>query len=123
MMIHIVHSLLVCFFFVMIRRPPRSTRTDTLFPYTTLFRSVHLQRGSICQMSTAEIASDIRIGLPADLGIERLAELRAQLAPTFEMTVLRIDGSAISRVHGATLQLLAAFCRDRNAAGDGKRVV
>src|SRR3546814_7484880 len=27
------------FFFFMIRRPPRSTRTDTLFPYTTLFRS------------------------------------------------------------------------------------
>src|SRR3546814_14581193 len=25
----------------MIRRPPRSTRTDTLFPYTTLFRSAH----------------------------------------------------------------------------------
>src|SRR3546814_2162894 len=30
---------LLCFFFLMIRRPPRSTRTDTLFPYTTLFRS------------------------------------------------------------------------------------
>src|SRR3546814_18672430 len=29
----------VYFFFLMIRRPPRSTRTDTLFPYTTLFRS------------------------------------------------------------------------------------
>src|SRR3546814_17643196 len=31
----------MCFvvFFLMIRRPPRSTRTDTLFPYTTLFRS------------------------------------------------------------------------------------
>src|SRR3546814_5313647 len=29
------------FFFLMIRRPPRSTRTDTLFPYTTLFRSLH----------------------------------------------------------------------------------
>src|SRR3546814_12719099 len=28
----------------MIRRPPRSTRTDTLFPYTTLFRSPHLRR-------------------------------------------------------------------------------
>src|SRR3546814_7911202 len=27
------------FFYLMIRRPPRSTRTDTLFPYTTLFRS------------------------------------------------------------------------------------
>src|SRR3546814_3425423 len=34
--------LLLCllFFFLMIRRPPRSTRTDTLFPYTTLFRSL-----------------------------------------------------------------------------------
>src|SRR3546814_16726594 len=29
-----------CFFFLSIRRPPRSTRTDTLFPYTTLFRSL-----------------------------------------------------------------------------------
>src|SRR3546814_3783145 len=32
--------MLFYFFFLMIRRPPRSTRTDTLFPYTTLFRSV-----------------------------------------------------------------------------------
>src|SRR3546814_5264675 len=31
-----------CFLFVMIRRPPISTRTDTLFPYTTLFRSQRL---------------------------------------------------------------------------------
>src|SRR3546814_655894 len=30
---------MMSFFFLMIRRPPRSTRTDTLFPYTTLFRS------------------------------------------------------------------------------------
>src|SRR3546814_14584437 len=30
----------VVFFFFMIWRPPRSTRTDTLFPYTTLFRSL-----------------------------------------------------------------------------------
>src|SRR3546814_14200323 len=30
------------FFFLMLRRPPRSTRTDTLFPYTTLFRSEQL---------------------------------------------------------------------------------
>src|SRR3546814_3533569 len=34
------------FFFLMIRRPPRSTRTDTLFPYTTLFRSLHRHGGS-----------------------------------------------------------------------------
>src|SRR3546814_20435348 len=33
------------FFFLMIRPPPRSTRTDTLFPYTTLFRSRALEHG------------------------------------------------------------------------------
>src|SRR3546814_11853547 len=33
------YDFLILFFFLMIRRPPRSTRTDTLFPYTTLFRS------------------------------------------------------------------------------------
>src|SRR3546814_5652725 len=33
------------FFFLMLRRPPRSTRTDTLFPYTTLFRSLILAAG------------------------------------------------------------------------------
>src|SRR3546814_4638283 len=32
------------FFFLMIRRPPRATRTDTLFPYTTLFRSAAADR-------------------------------------------------------------------------------
>src|SRR3546814_15532217 len=32
-------------FFLMIRRPPRSTRTDTLFPYTPLFRSVYQYLG------------------------------------------------------------------------------
>src|SRR3546814_19853381 len=36
---YIVIDSLFLFFFLMIRRPPRSTRTDTLFPYTTLFRS------------------------------------------------------------------------------------
>src|SRR3546814_11293745 len=36
-----MYYLVYCaaFFFLMIRRPPRSTRTDTLFPYTTRFRS------------------------------------------------------------------------------------
>src|SRR3546814_15886626 len=36
-----VSGYIVCYFFflLIIRRPPRSTRTDTLFPYTTLFRS------------------------------------------------------------------------------------
>src|SRR3546814_13265369 len=41
MFVHLC-SVHLLFFFLMIRRPPRSTRTDTLFPYTTLFRSEDL---------------------------------------------------------------------------------
>src|SRR3546814_19282402 len=49
--------VLLCCFFLMIRRPPGSTRTDTLFPYTTLFRSGRLRddrrlpvrRGPLCE--------------------------------------------------------------------------
>src|SRR3546814_17927154 len=40
----------MCFFFLMIRRPPRSTRTDTLFPYTTLFRSGQIKQGSLARI-------------------------------------------------------------------------
>src|SRR3546814_16774260 len=35
---NILYLFLLFIFFLMIRRPPRSTRTDTLFPYTTLFK-------------------------------------------------------------------------------------
>src|SRR3546814_14108767 len=50
----------------MIRRPPRSTRTDTLFPYTTLFRSVatHAHR----------VTSDVRALSPPSAGRMRLCE-------------------------------------------------
>src|SRR3546814_14827700 len=44
----------------MIRRPPRSTRTDTLFPYTTLFRSALAERlaaGEIGQLETLHIVN------------------------------------------------------------------
>src|SRR3546814_15530005 len=44
----------------MIRRPPRSTRTDTLFPYTTLFRS-NLTIAQVVQASLAEIGIDVVI--------------------------------------------------------------
>src|SRR3546814_18354600 len=39
-LVSIYIATLGMFFFLMIRRPPRSTRTDTLVPYTTLFRSI-----------------------------------------------------------------------------------
>src|SRR3546814_8527166 len=50
------------FFFLMIRRPPRSTRTDTLFPYTTLFRS-HIA-ASISVVSSVSARSSARARQP-----------------------------------------------------------
>src|SRR3546814_10684017 len=48
----------------MIRRPPRSTRTDTLFPYTTLFRSLDLFLGGIGRVDEflLEIAMSEQVG-------------------------------------------------------------
>src|SRR3546814_11293634 len=48
----------VCCFFLMIRRPPRSTRTDTLFPYTTLFRSIPGWLGN-CHASGTTIIAEL----------------------------------------------------------------
>src|SRR3546814_19287442 len=59
----------------MIRRPPRSTRTDTLFPYTTLFRSAHVLLAGI---------------FPAvRLVVERHAE---QLEPVVDQAVAEAGG-------------------------------
>src|SRR3546814_4228525 len=62
----------------MIRRPPRSTRTDTLFPYTTLFRSLIGEEQSVIGMRNKERSSmegmhnatpeARRRGVVADLG-------------------------------------------------------
>src|SRR3546814_15100781 len=49
-----------CFFCLMIRRPPRSTRTDTLFPYTTLFRSRRLPRSETLEIDLSIIAFLLR---------------------------------------------------------------
>src|SRR3546814_12774078 len=48
--------------FLMIRRPPRSTRTDTLFPYTTLFRSQALRPASARSRNCRQAGSLCRRG-------------------------------------------------------------
>src|SRR3546814_14660058 len=57
-------------FFLMIRRPPRSTRTDTLFPYTTLFRS---RRGLLSRFETTPDVhyGDLEHFVCADAGISK----------------------------------------------------
>src|SRR3546814_15388272 len=59
-------------FFLMIRRPPRSTRTDTLFPYTTLFRSRRLKAARL----RAAREREERVAAALD----KLAELEAERA-------------------------------------------
>src|SRR3546814_2340830 len=85
----------------MIRRPPRSTRTDTLFPYTTLFRSFQTKnRGS--QRNAAPVA-------------DRAAHAQALLAALDALPDLRAEGLPRSEEHTSELQSLmrisyAVFC-------------
>src|SRR3546814_2778016 len=102
----------------MIRRPPRSTRTDTLFPYTTLFRSFQTKnRGS--QRNAAPVADraahaqallaaldalpDLRAeGLPGiypEIGSRPNDRLKKQSLDTAELSLLRPSGGEIGRAN------------------------
>src|SRR3546814_12620170 len=83
----------------MIRRPPRSTRTDTLFPYTTLFRSalpaVAVARGDVVQAELREA----RLG-----GLQQLLEALDGVDPAADA---RQHRGLVARA-GADLQHLGA---------------
>src|SRR3546814_11134510 len=82
----------------MIRRPPRSTRTDTLFPYTTLFRSVQLATGNL--------------GSEDGAGIQAVAVVAA--ADTADV---------VGEHTGVQLEIaLRQGCRDADAALEGECV-
>src|SRR3546814_5066378 len=81
-----------CFFFLMIRRPPRSTRTDTLFPYTTLFRS----RNSAA-VYKGEAVDVRRIG--RDLGVRYVLQGSIQR----QSEQIRVTAQLIDASNGATL--------------------
>src|SRR3546814_340542 len=86
----------------MIRRPPRSTRTDTLFPYTTLFRSLApaAVRAFQCRAHHVDVADALERMVPAPAGqlhddlLDRPDSIRRAM-------VLRID--AVGRAHRARL--------------------
>src|SRR3546814_6268684 len=90
----------------MIRRPPRSTRTDTLFPYTTLFRS---RRGKGARRGSALHAHRIRHGA------QPLHRTRLCYRHWPERRRHRSDGDRRSEEHTSELQSLmrisyAVFC-------------
>jgi anti-anti-sigma regulatory factor len=63
------------------------------------------------------------IELGSDLGIERAGDLKDQLLAQLESgRSVVLDGSQVERVHGAGLQLLAAFVREREEAGRKTRI-
>src|SRR3546814_3549167 len=59
----------------MIRRPPRSTRTDTLFPYTTLFRSLVLGRATDKDNAIHVLGAKLRLGHGFTHRLNRVREL------------------------------------------------
>src|SRR3546814_3907217 len=105
----------------MIRRPPRSTRTDTLFPYTTLFRSGRDRRSCLvcCLASVQEEVPHSwhdRLVLPRGAGhvCGRLAAKRTSLAYSLRQEQQRSEAMR-SEEHTSELQSLmrisyAVFC-------------
>src|SRR3546814_1156964 len=77
----------------MIRRPPRSTRTDTLFPYTTLFRSI--MGNEQCRLAgfgqrAAEILLQYHLGLRVQRR-ERLIHQRSEEHTSELQSLMRIS--------------------------------
>src|SRR3546814_19893272 len=92
----VVVCVFVCiFFFLMIRRPPRSTRTDTLFPYTTFFRSIiesDRENSDWIECSGSEPVIEI--------GKERNGKGGV---PQWLPTIARFDGYQFFRIEGSAL--------------------
>src|SRR3546814_13888346 len=92
-------------FFLMIRRPPRSTRTDTLFPYTTLFRS-----GPAARRHQADDRRAREVRNRAPEGCDRAVQARFERRSWERCR----HGMAFALLHAP-----APLCRGREAADSG----
>src|SRR3546814_6291664 len=64
-------KVVVYFLFLILRRPPQSTRTHTLVPYTTLFRSPGRRSGPLCKPPCPVAAGHLRSGGPEPVAVHR----------------------------------------------------
>src|SRR3546814_16803425 len=84
----------------MIRRPPRSTRTDTLFPYTTLFRSFPFARISCNSVAMTSSSSQTPEAAETSARVEAiLGELKSR----FKASVMALNSAIADYVPEATL--------------------
>src|SRR3546814_1566670 len=89
----------------MIRRPPRSTRTDTLFPYTTLFRSTNRSKESLAlDVKHAQSAAIMeRLLERADVLVQNLAPgAAARLGLSFDALHERFPGLTVCDISGSS---------------------
>src|SRR3546814_4170198 len=78
------------FFFLMIRRPPRSTRTDTLFPYTTLFRSFTVNTLRTVATSCQQMRDHIKtVVFRPDRSEEHTSELQSLMRISYAVFCLK----------------------------------
>src|SRR3546814_16600789 len=126
------------FFFLMNRRPPRSTRTDTLFPYTTLFRSLGvggLPRGRVIEIYGPESSGKTTLALhtlaEAQKGGGTVAFVDAEhaLDPVYARKLgVNIDELIVSQPDTGeqALEIVDTLVRsnaiDRESVGEGKSV-
>src|SRR3546814_6518964 len=102
----VLGSIHVCFFFLMIRRPPRSTRTDTLFPYTTLFRSIVVREWRVDRSSGSldPAALDILLNEPTRLvAFTHCSNLIAEINPVSAICAKIRAAGAVSVGDGVSL--------------------
>src|SRR3546814_14138054 len=118
----------------MIRRPPRSTRTDTLFPYTTLFRSPRLRRLRHCRRRrraarpprrAPPTSGPARMTTPTALSTSSQPALDAAAALAYVRQVATRSGSSflwglrlLPRRRRAAMYAIYAFCREVDDIAD-----
>src|SRR3546814_10286501 len=110
---YLIMSMLIfrVFLFLMIRRPPRSTRTDTLFPYTTLFRSMN---GVPKELVISERQISESLAEPVSAIVEAVKVALEHTAPELAADIVD-KGIVRSEEHTSELQSLmrisyAVFC-------------
>src|SRR3546814_16668782 len=91
------------------RRPPRSTRTDTLLPVTSLFRSEALRRREAQGLVISEPRRGVRVARLDPLAVREVTEMRAALEVlALRHAVQRMTAESLAAAHQALLDSTTA---------------